>query len=105
MDDTSVLLDSFGIACATLRLHRGDGGNVRRMSLLDCNEAFTEQTGLGDSIGDGFLREAFGVGATVALEEFVEASEGRLATFPHFYRSSSRWFSCYAQPMNGSELL
>ncbi len=104
MDDTSVLLDSFGIACATLRLDRGDGGNVRRLSLLDCNEAFTEQTALDDSIGERFLREAFGVGATVALGEFVEASEGRRTVFPHFYRSSSRWFSCYAQPVNGNEL-
>ncbi|MFW6313237.1 MAG: PAS domain-containing protein, partial [Spirochaetota bacterium] len=104
MDDTSTLLDSFGIAFATLRLDRDDAGDVRRLSLLSCNEAFTEQTGLGDGVGEGYLREAFGVGARAALGEFVEASEGRGRVFAHFYRSTSRWFSCYAQPLNGNEL-
>jgi diguanylate cyclase (GGDEF)-like protein/PAS domain S-box-containing protein len=98
------MLDRYGIAHLTLRLHRDDSGDARRVSVEDCNETFVRQAGLDADVGDAFLREAFGVGAKAALAEFVEAFDGALPVFPQFYRSTSRWFSCYARPLDADRL-
>lgn len=98
------LLDELGIAHVTVRLIRDETGEVRRARIEQCNRAYTHQTALSAGVGEGFLREAFGVAAPAALEQLVDAHRAEGLTFAQYYRSSSRWFSCYTRTIDDTLL-
>ncbi|MFW5689813.1 MAG: diguanylate cyclase [Spirochaetota bacterium] len=98
MASASELLDQYGIPHATLGVARDASGRVVRASLLACNHAFCDQTGVSATSGDDLLRDAFGIGMTEAAARLEEAVDGTSAVFPQFFRSTSRWFSCHSIP-------
>ncbi|MFW5776221.1 MAG: diguanylate cyclase [Spirochaetota bacterium] len=103
-DRTPEFFQRYGIAHATIRIARDPGGEVRAAALTGCNSAFAEQTGLSPEVGEAFLHEGFGAGATTALAEYTDAASSESSTFPQFFRSSSRWFSCYTSSEGPNEI-
>ncbi len=104
MGDDTELLDGLGIAQAVIRLERSRSGAPADATLVSCNRSFVEQTSVSRTIGTRFLQEAFGADSRQALAQFAEVATERPASFPAYYRSSSRWFSCFCR-LTGDDLL
>ena len=96
MAKTGDQFEEFGLPHMTLALERDAAGRVTHAVLLSCNRPFRNQTGLSLAAGREFAHHAFGVAAPQELTRLSDAAAGKARLFSQFYRSSSRWFSCYA---------
>ena len=93
MDSLPGVLDRLKLPYARIEVQRAESIEDCRLGLLECNDSFSEQTGVDPMIGRAYPEIAFRPNDWAALKEHVTASTTDCHTFSLYFAPTRRRFT------------